>query len=136
METITATKNNAQLVQLAFDNFLKGNIPGVLDTCSEDVEWGSYDNPDVPFSATYHGKSGVAEFFATLSRAINYSRFEPQHYVSQGDDVIVLGHQTGTVKATGKSFDHDWCFSFKVQNVKLKRFFAYVDSRDQSRAFK
>ena len=136
METLTETKSNVQLIQQACEDFLKGNIPAVIETCSDDVEWGSYENPDVPFSATYHGKKGVAEFFTTLSESVHYSRFDPQQFVSQGDDVLVLGHQTGTVKATGKSFDHNWCFSFKVQNGKLKRFFAYVDSRDQSKAFK
>jgi len=135
METLTATKNNVQLIQQAFDDFLKGNIPALLETCHEDVEWGSYENPDVPFSTSYYGKKGVGEFFATLAEKVNYLRFEPQQFISEGDEVIVLGHHTGTVKATGKSFDHDWCFSFKLQDGKLKRFFSYVDTRDQSRAF-
>jgi hypothetical protein len=136
METLTSTKNNVQLIQQAFDDFLNGKIAGILDTCREDVEWSSYENPDVPYSAVYKGKNGVADFFGTLSETVNYSRFEPQQFISQGDDVVVFGHHTGAVKSTGKSFDHGWCLSFKLQDGKLKHFFAYVDSHDQSRAFK
>lgn len=93
-------------MQQAFDDFLKGNIPAGVDACADDVEWSSYENPDVPYATTYHGKSGAAEFFKTLSQTVNYLRFEPQQFISEGDDVVVLGHHTATVKSTGKTFDH------------------------------
>src|SRR5205814_3069224 len=133
--TFGQTKNNVETVQQAFDNFLKGNIPAILDVCTDDVEWTSYENSNVPYGRAFHGKNGVTEFFKNLSEQVNYSRFEPQQYSSQGDDVVVLGHHTATVKSTGKTFDHDWCFSFKMHHGKLNRFFAYVDTRDHSRAF-
>jgi len=133
--TLGQAKNNVETVQNAFNNFLQGNVPAILDVCTDDVEWASYENPEVPYGGSFHGKQGVTEFFKNLSEQVNYSRFEPQQYVSQGDDVIVLGHHSGTVKSTGKTFDHDWCFSFKMQNGKVKRFFAFVDTRDQAQAF-
>src|ERR1700754_4422617 len=108
METITATKTNALLVQHAIDNFLQGNIAGVLDFCTDDVEWGSYENPDVPFAGIFQGKNGVLRFFETLATTVNYTVFEYRQFISQGDDVIVLGHQTGTAKKSGKPFNHDW----------------------------
>lgn len=135
METLTATKNNVQVVQKAFDDFLKGNISAVVDISTDDVEWSSYDNPDVPYATTYHGKKGVAQFFSNLAETINYTKFEPRQFVSQGDDVVVFGRHAASVKATGKTFDHEWCFSFKMRNGKVQRFFAYVDSRDQAQAF-
>ena len=102
METLTSTKNNVKLVQQAFDDFLKGKIPAVVDACADDMEWSSYENPDVPYAITYHGKSGAAEFFKTLSETVNYLRFEPQQFISEGDDVVVLGHHTATVSQPGK----------------------------------
>jgi ketosteroid isomerase-like protein len=40
MATTTATtKNNVQVVQQGFNEFLKGNIDGILTFCTEDVKW-------------------------------------------------------------------------------------------------
>ena len=136
METLTATKNNVQTIQEAFENFLQGNIAAVIESCTDDVEWGSYDNPEVPYGGTFKGKQGVLDFFTNLGSNVNYSVFEPRQFFPQGDDVVVLGRHEGTVKSTGKSFAHDWCFSFKLQNQKVKRFFAFVDTKDQAQAFK
>jgi ketosteroid isomerase-like protein len=136
METTTAIKTNLQVIQQAFDDFAQGNISGIIDVCTDDVVWESYENPDVPYAGAFHGKEGVKDFFSKLAGAVNYSFFEPKEFIGEGDSIIALGHQTGTVKATGKTFDHDWSFSFKMQNGKLKHFFSFVDSRDQSQAFK
>ncbi len=136
METTTATKNNLQIVQQGFDNFAKGNISAIIDVCTDDVEWGSYNNPDVTPSGTYHGKKGVQDFFSTLAQNINYSSFEPRDFLVQGDNVVVFGHHTGTVKSTGKTFDHDWCMRFKMDDGKIEEYFSFVDTYDQAKAFK
>jgi ketosteroid isomerase-like protein len=136
METLTATRTNVQIVKEAFDHFLKGNISAILEVCSDNVEWGSYENPDVPYAGIYKGKAGVLDFFTTLAGNVTYSVFEPTEYISEGDDVVVFGRHAGTANKTGKSFDHNWCFSFKISNGKVDRFFSYVDSRDHSQAFK
>lgn len=136
METTIVAKSNLQIIQQAFDDFSKGNIPGILEACAEDVIWGSYKNPDVPYAGTFFGKEGVLEFFTNLAATIHYSNFEPQEFFAQDDTVFVLGHHTGTVKNTGKSFDHDWCLNFKMNNGKVQHYFAFIDSREQALAFK
>jgi ketosteroid isomerase-like protein len=68
METLATVKNeqNVLIVKEAYQDFMTGNIQGIMDACTDDITWGSYFDPAVPFSKTYHGKSGVGEFFATL----------------------------------------------------------------------
>jgi len=136
METLTATRTNVQTVQEAFENFLQGDISAIIEVCKDDVEWGSYDNPDVPYASKYQGKTGVLEFFSNLGSTIDYTVFEPKEFISQGNDVVVFGRHAATVKKTGKKFDHDFCFRFTLSNCRVTRFFAYVDSRDQGQAFK
>lgn len=132
----TLTKNNVQLIQEAFENFSKGNIPGIMESCADDIIWGSYNNPTVPYAGLFYGKEGVLEFFTNLGSNLNYTAFEPREFISQGDTVIVLGRHAGTVKKTGKSFDHDWAMHFKVKDGKVQKYFAFVDSLEQANAFK
>ena len=136
METETLTKNNVQIIQQAFDDFGKGNIQGILDVCTNDVVWSGAENPNVPIAGTFKGKEGVGNFFSTLAENVNYSRFEPKEFFNDKDAVIVLGHHTGTVKKTGKTFDHDWCMIFRLRDGKMYNYYVFVDTRDQAESFK
>lgn len=133
--TVTAVTSNVQLIRNAFDYFSKGNIAGILDLCADDVEWGTYKVPNVPFSGMFYGKEGVQQYFTELAKNLNFTTFEPRRFIAQEDMVIALGHTAGTVKSTGKSFENDWCFTNTIRNGKLTRWFAFVDSYDNYRAF-
>ena len=61
--TLSPTDLNLSIVKEAFDHFQKGNIPALLEHCSDDVYWSSYPNPDVPYGKTYYGREGVGNFF-------------------------------------------------------------------------
>lgn len=135
METSVSTRNNLQIVQQAFTDFSNGNIPAIIKQCTEDVVWGSYKVPGVSFSGQFFGKEGVQEHFKELAENVDFTVFEPREFIAQGDTVMVLGHQSGVVKSTGKRFDSDWCFSFKMNEGKLQRFFAYVDSYESYKNF-
>jgi uncharacterized protein len=135
METSIATRSNLQIIQQAFDDFAKGNIPAIIETLADDVRWGSFKVPGAAMSGNFFGKEGVQEFFKHLDEQIKYSVFEPREFIVQGDSIVVLGHQAGSVKSTGKSFDHDWCFSFKMKNGKVQSYFAFTDSYEQAKAF-
>lgn len=137
METLATVKKeqNVSIVQKAFDNFLKGNIQGILDVSADDITWGSYFDPAVPFSKAYHGKSGVGEFFATLGGSVDYKKFELHEYYADGDTVLVKGRQEAVVKTTGKTFGHDFLMQFKLRDGKVIYFFSFIDILDEVKAF-
>ena len=137
METLISVKKeqSISIIENAFENFLKGNIAGILDNCTDDIEWGSYSNTVVPFGKTYHGKKGAAEFFSTLGGMLDYKIFDPQDYYADKDSVLVRGRHEATVKATGKNFSHEFLMHFKLRDGKVFSFFAFVDTRDEALAF-
>lgn len=138
METSTAIakRTNVQIVQEAYQNFQQGNIPGVLDLCTEDVAWGSYKNAEVPYAGMFYGKEGVLEFFKNLGGNVDFKSFETKEYFSQGDDVFVLGHEEAVVKETGNSYADDWCMHFRLREGKIKSFTAFTNTYDQAKAFR
>lgn len=137
METLTLLKKeqNIAVVQNAFADFAQGNIPGILEACTDDVTWGSYDNAAVPYAKTYHGREGAGEFFATLAATVDYTRFEPREFYGDDAAVLVRGYHGATVKATGKTFGHDFLMQFRLREGKVYEFFAFVDSAEQAEAF-
>lgn len=137
METLASVKKeqNISVVQQGFADFASGNIGGIVDASSDDITWGSYYNPGVPYSKTYHGKKGVAEFFSTLVSNIDYTAFQPKEFFADSDHVFVKGYHEGLVKSTGKKFGHDFLMDFQIHDGKIKSFYAWVDTRDQAQAF-
>lgn len=135
METAKQTKDNVQIIQQAYADFGSGNIQGILNACTDDVLWISQENKDVPFAGTFNGKEGVAKFFNGVGE-VDYSSFEPKEFFNDKDAVIVLGHHAGTVKKTGKTFDHDWCMIFKLRADKVYHYNLFLDTREQAESFK
>ncbi len=135
METQTQTRTNQQIISDSFEEFSRGNITAIIDVCDDNIIWKTYDNPIIKPAGTYKGKDGVADFFSTLGSEIEYFNFEAHEFITQGENVVVTGHHAGTVKRTGKSFDHDWCMVFKLRNGKIYQYSVYVDTYDQAKAF-
>ncbi|HYH14614.1 MAG TPA: nuclear transport factor 2 family protein [Flavisolibacter sp.] len=137
METSTAVATSPALkvIQQAFTDFANGNITAIVNACADDVVFGTYSNPYARPSGNYFGKEGVIEFFKQIDESTRMELFEPREFITQGDRVIVLGHQTATIKHTGKRIDQEWCMSFTVRNGKIQHYFDYGDSYQYAQAF-
>ena len=137
METSTAvvTLPALKIVQQAFTDFKDGNIASIVSVCADDVVFGTYSNSIVRPSGYYYGKEGVLEFFKQVDENINMINFEPREFVVQGDRVMVIGHETATIKHTGMSIDQDWCMSFTVHNGKIQHYFLFHDTYQYAQAF-
>ena len=137
METLATVKKeqNISIVQKAYAEFAKGNIPGILENCTDDITWSSFDNSPVPFAGTFNGKRGVADFFAALGGSVDYTEFQPKEFFADADKVFAKGYHKAKVKSTGKTFGHEFLMEFSLRDGKVFSFFAWVDSRDEAAAF-
>jgi uncharacterized protein len=135
MPTITDTRTNLQIVKDSFAEFQKGNIPAIIDVCTEDVVWGTFDNPVVTPSGLYRGKAGVMQFFSDLDKSTEFNVFEPREFFGEGDNICVLGYNEGRVKSTQNTFRNNWCFVFKLRNRRIYSYFGYTDTYSQYKAF-
>lgn len=133
--TMTATEQHIRVVQQAYAEFATGNIPGLVNLCTADIIWTGHANAGVPYARTYEGKNGVAQFFRTLDEAIAYSQFETREFYAEGDRVFVKGYHAGMVKATGKTFGHDFLMEFQLSGERINYFFAWGDTAEQAAAF-
>ncbi|OWW19286.1 nuclear transport factor 2 family protein [Noviherbaspirillum denitrificans] len=129
-------QDNIQLVMQAYDRFKSGDIPGLMNLFSEDIEWTLDRTEHVPFSGPRRGKEEVGQFFSSIDEMQHPLQFEPQEFIAQGDKVVALGHYAWSVKHTDRVFESDWAEVFTVRNGKITRFREYMDTAAADRAYK
>ncbi len=101
-ESIRSEQENTQLVKQAYDKFVAGDIDGLLEMFSDDIEWQLDDIEHVPFGGRRYGKEGVAEFFRLLEQSQQTSLFAPTEFFAQGDKVVALGRYAGSAISTSR----------------------------------
>lgn len=130
---------NIQVVQQMYAAFNRHDIPAVLDILSDDVDWQSPVNrtqPDeISWSMPRHGREQVEVFFKELGAKVQPDKLEPLEFTAQDDRVVVEGKNRGTVRSTGKAYEHDWVMIFTVRQGKIARMWHYYDSIDIRECF-
>ena len=127
---------NTRLVQQAIAAFQRGDIPALLDTMTDDIEWSVPVVEHATFSGPRQGRAAVERFFAEL--AVNQAprRFEPRQYVAQGDEVVVLGHYAWHVLPTGRDWEAEYAHVFTVRDGRIARFREYMDTGRAAAAYR
>jgi steroid delta-isomerase-like uncharacterized protein len=132
-------QENVQAVQQMFAAFGQRDLPAVLDTLAEDVYWQSpvtrAVSKEISWARPRHGREQVATFFKELFEKVQPERLEPSQFTAQGDRVIVEGKNRGTVRSTGKNYEHDWVMVFNVLDGKIVKLNHYYDTADILVAF-
>lgn len=127
--------NNTEIVQKAYECFGKGDIPGLLECCADDIGWTVPEIENAAFAGARKGKAAVGEFFGQLVEGEDITRFEPLEFIAQGDKVVVLGESAATVRSTGKSYETDWVHVFHLRDGKIADFREFFDNAAATRAF-
>lgn len=130
-------EENAQLVEKAYADFKRGNIPAILEALTEDVDWFIPGPTEVvPFAGRRRGPRQVGEFFTALAESQTAREFEPREFIAQGDKVVVLGYQRWTVHSTGRTYEDNWAHVFTMRNGKVAEFREYHDTHAEAAAHK
>ncbi len=118
-QTNVDVHTNVAVVQQAYEAFIRGDIPAVLESLTEDVEWTMQGPSVIPFAGTFRGREGIAEFFSLLDETLEFEQFEPRKFIGQGDTVVVLGYERDVVKKTGRRFEEAWAHIYTLRDGKI-----------------
>lgn len=129
-------QDNLQVVQALYDAFGRGDMPAILDTLAEDIDWLFVGQPaDVPFAGHRHGHDQMIEFFTIVAQTCEVLEWGPDEMIAAGDKVVSLGHERVKVKATGRVVESAWAHVFTVENGKIVRLREYYDTATMAAAF-
>ena len=113
---------NVDIVRGAYDSFSRGDVPGVLDMLSDDIEWNV--PPPLPQAMEAHGRDDVGRFFERLGSVYDGIDIQVEDLVASGDRVCVIGHGSG--KANGRDVDWGFTHCWKLADGKAVRFDEYA----------
>lgn len=122
-----AEQKNIHIVQQLLAALRQGDIPGVLDKLADDVRWRAWGLVErLPDLETLYGKGQVAEFLAKLNSVWQFQEFEPQEFVAQGEQVLVLGQANQTSRSKDQPNRLDWVMVFRLYQGKII-YYQYCD---------
>jgi uncharacterized protein len=117
--------DNVQSVQAIYEAFGRGDVPGILNQLSDEIEW-DQDAPAYGVSVFEPGvgKEHVKRFFQTVQQDLEFIKFEPGNFLSGGNQVAVPVNVEAKVNPTGNMLKflevHLWTFG---HDGKVTRFF-------------
>jgi uncharacterized protein len=128
-------ETNAKLIQQAYRSVNTGDIPSLLNVLAENILWILPGMVNVPFAGSWQGREQVGQLFRRMIEAQDVVEFEPEEFFAKREKVVVLGHFTMRVKATGKLSRSQWVHVWKVDEGKISYMREYVDTLAVSRAY-
>jgi ketosteroid isomerase-like protein len=103
--------SNTDVLRQAYAAFASGDMPQVLATLHDQIEW--TEPAGHVYAGFYTGPEAVVQnIFIPLSTDWDRYLVEPDTFIGEGDQVAALGWVSGTYKATGIAvrarFVHWW----------------------------
>jgi uncharacterized protein len=133
--TNMSEQENINIVKQTYEHFLRGDIESLLKLYGDNIVWEVYGPDTVPTTGLRKGLAQVAEFFAVVNKSLEVKSFEPQEFIAQGNQVVVLGHYNWTAKPTGRPFAANWAHIVTLSSGKIIRFREYTDTAAAVEAF-
>jgi hypothetical protein len=132
-------QENVKVVQQHFAAFAQGDLRAALDVFAAEVDFQSPVTRTAPkeisWAQSRHSREEIAAFFKELGEKMEIERMETLAFTAQGDRVIVEGRNRGTVRSTGRTYEHDWVMVFTLRAGKIVRCRHYYDTADLVAAF-
>jgi ketosteroid isomerase-like protein len=127
-----------EVVQTLFAAFGKGDLPGMLASMADDVDWaGDKLDADIPTHVNRRGKAEMPKFFEAVATEQDFTRFEPLHFLCDGNDVAALVREQFTFRRSGKKVDFDAIHYFTIDGRgKISRYRSYYHSARYAAAFR
>ena len=119
--------NNGEIIKGLYDDFAKGNVPGVLGAMDANISWTEAEG--FMYGGTYVGPNAIlGGVFMKLATEWEGFSAVPHQIVDGGESVVALGNYSGKYLKTGKGvtvpFAHAWTF----ENGKIVKFVQYTDT--------
>jgi ketosteroid isomerase-like protein len=125
------SQENVEIVEKAFDAYIRGDTDGVLRWCDENIV--ITQPPELPgASRQQHGHSGVLEAFTIWPEQWDDYRIEVLTIAdAPGGKVFTTTRTRGRGKQSGVGVEMDFSFVFTIRDAKISEWQLFV-SEDQA----
>ncbi|GAA4406525.1 hypothetical protein GCM10023187_26060 [Nibrella viscosa] len=121
------TNPNTMAVMDGYKLFGKGDIAGLLASCTDDVVWNVLDSPAAGVARVYRGKKEVGQFFTNLAAGLQITQFTPFRFFADGDEVIALVNCEFKMPGDPKLYKVSLAHHFTMRDGRIASFKEIVD---------
>lgn len=130
----TTTGSVADATRAVVQEFLAARVAGditrLVALFADEVDWLLAENPAVPW---IRPRSTATECAAQLTELMEHTvpedaRASVDNFLVDGTDAVLMGHVSGTVRATGKSFEGPFALRLTVEDGRITRHHLYENS--------
>lgn len=118
---------NKQIIQEIFSEMARGESKLFVERMADDFRWIVAGTSQ--WSTTFDGKNAVlTDLFGLLASKIAMPIITTaQRFIADGDYVVVEARGASTTK-TGKPYNNNYCFVFRLADGELKEVTEYMDT--------
>jgi uncharacterized protein len=113
-----------EAVRSMYEAFEKGDVPGLLATLDEDIEWSAPET--LPHGGDFRGRDAVGGFFQRIGQKWDGLDVKVQDILSKDECVIALVRADGRLRETGESTGYDAAHVWTMRDGTPIRFTEYV----------
>jgi len=124
----------AEATRAVVQEFLAARVAGdtgrLAALFADEVDWTLAENPAVPW---IRPRSTAAECAAQFTELMEHTvpedaRASVDAFLVDGTDAVLMGHLSGTVRATGKAFEGPFALRLTVEDGRITRHHLYENS--------
>jgi ketosteroid isomerase-like protein len=107
-----------------------GSVDHWMTICDENIQFGSIAQGEqrVAYMTEYKARDQLAQYFEGLARDWEMIEFKTDHFVAQGDRVVMLGSCAWRAKRTGKVVSTPKADSWRFADGKAVEYYEYFDT--------
>ncbi|MEU1934650.1 nuclear transport factor 2 family protein [Streptomyces coeruleorubidus] len=130
LTTTSVAESPRAVVQEFLAARLAGDTERLVELFADEVDWVLADNPGVPW---IRPRSTAAECAAQFDELMEHTvpedaRASLDAFLVDGADAVLMGHLSGSVRATGKSFEGPFALRLTVEDGRITRHHLYENS--------
>ncbi|MEV7567478.1 nuclear transport factor 2 family protein [Streptomyces tanashiensis] len=132
--TATAPSSQDEATRAVVQEFLAARLAGdterLVALFADEVDWLLAENPAAPWIRPRTTAAECAAQFTELMEGTvpQDARASVDTFLVDGTDAVLMGHLSGTVRTTGKSFEGPFALRLTVEDGRITRHHLYENS--------
>ncbi|MFG3160808.1 nuclear transport factor 2 family protein [Streptomyces sp. NPDC048232] len=132
--TAGAGEQISEATRSVVSEFLAARVAGdtgrLIELFADEVDWRLAENPAVPWIRPRStGAECAAQFTELMEHTVpEDARASVDTFLVDGADAVLMGHVSGTVRATGRSFEGPFALRLTVEDGRITRHHLYENS--------
>ena len=129
--------SNVELAKRGYAAFMSGDIPGLLELCTADIDFIYPSIAGVPYATgARRGLEAFRQFIDELAAAEETEAFPQDQFIAQGDSVVMLGTYRARARSTGRVWESAIAQVMTVRDAKIKKMETFFDTAASAEAYR